>query len=76
MKGLKILRVFGIIGYVALVVGVVMDLVNLFKDAEVFSTTLTLPFYIVALAGLICDYIRINREKKMNKNSIFIHFSI
>ena len=68
MKGLKLLRIFGMIGYAALAIGVVMDLVNLFGSTEVFSTSVTLPFYIVALAGMICDYIRMNREKKMNKN--------
>ena len=55
------------IGYVALVVGVVMDLWNMIADREVFSTALTIPFYVVALAGLICDYVRTNKEKKKEK---------
>ncbi|MBO5110942.1 MAG: hypothetical protein J6D21_09525 [Clostridia bacterium] len=67
MKGLKVLQILGIIGYVGLVIGVGMDLANLFGDKEIFSTSVTLPFYIVALAGLVCDYIRIGKEKKMNK---------
>ena len=67
MKGLKILKTVGMIGYVALVVGVVMDLWNIIADREVFSTTLIIPFYVVALAGLICDYVRTNKEKKKEK---------
>ena len=67
MKGLKILKTVGMIGYVALVVGVVMDLWNMIADREIFSTMLTLPFYVVALAGLICDYVRTNKEKKKEK---------
>lgn len=67
MKGLKLLRIFGIIGYVALAVGVLMDVANMVTDRSVFSTAVTLPFYVAALAGLIADYIRIQKEKKANK---------
>ena len=68
MKGLKVLRIVGIIGYVALVIGVGMDLANLISDKDIFSATVTLPFYIAALIGLICDYVRTNKEKKANKS--------
>jgi spore maturation protein SpmB len=67
LKGLKILKTVGMIGYVALVVSVVMDLWNMIADREVFSTALTLPFYAVALVGLVCDYVRIKKEHRENK---------
>lgn len=55
------------IGYAALAAGVIMDLWNMIADREVFSTALTLPFYVVALVGLICDYVRIKKENRENK---------
>ena len=67
MKGLKISKTVGMIGYVALVVGVIMDLWNMIADREVFSTALTLPFYVVTLVGLVCDYVRIKKENRKNK---------
>ena len=54
---MKVLRICLIIGYFALAIGAILYLINLIMAEEVISMAIVVPFYAIALVGIVCGII-------------------
>ena len=61
MKGLRIIQS---IGYFALFLASVFNLVNQIAEKHIFGLAITLPLFAIALVGIICGIILITKNRK------------
>ena len=61
---MKALRIIQSIGYFALSLASVFNLVNQIKEKQIFGLAITLPLFVIALAGMICGIILISKNRK------------
>ena len=61
---MKALRVFQSVGYFALFLASVFNLVNQITGKYIFDLAITLPLFVVALFGIICGFILIAKNRK------------
>lgn len=61
---MKILRIIQNIGYFALFLASVFNLVNQIKEEQIFGLAIMLPLFVIALVGIICGIILITKNRK------------
>ncbi len=61
---MKALNVIQSIGYFALFLASVFNLVNQIAEQQIFGLAITLPLFLVALAGIICGIVLITKNRK------------
>ena len=61
---MKALRIIQSVGYFALFLASVFNLVNTIAEKHIFSRAVMLPLFVVALAGIICGIILISKNRK------------
>lgn len=61
---MKVLRIIQCIGYFALFLASVFNLVNQIAEKHIFGLAIMLPLFVVALAGMICGIILISKNRK------------
>ena len=63
-KSMKALRIIQSIGYFALFLASVFNLVNQIAEKHIFGLAITLPLFAIALVGIICGIILITKNRK------------
>ena len=61
---MKVLRIIQSVGYFALFLASIFNLVNQIKEKQIFGLAITLPLFVIALIGIICGIILITKNKK------------
>ena len=61
---MKFLKIMQGIGYVALFLGVIFNVVNQASSKTVFGLEITMPLMVVALVGIICGIIYLVKSKR------------
>lgn len=61
---MKVLRIIQCIGYFALFLASVFNFVNQIAEKQIFGLAITLPLFVVALAGMICGFVLISKNRK------------
>lgn len=61
---MKVLRIIQCIGYFALFLASVFNLVNQIAEKQIFGLAITLPLFVVALAGISCGFVLISKNRK------------
>ena len=61
---MKALRIIQSIGYFALFLASVFNLVNQITEKQIFGLAITLPLFVIALVGIICSIILITKNRK------------
>ena len=61
---MKALRIIQSIGYFALFLASVFNLVNQITEKHIFGLAITLPLFVIALVGIICGIILITKNRK------------
>ena len=61
---MKALRIIQSVGYFALFLASVFNLVNTIAEKHIFGPAVLLPLFVVALAGIICGIILISKNRK------------
>ena len=61
---MKFLQFMQCIGYIALLFGVIFNIVNQVTDKTVFGLEITMPLMAVALAGIVCGIIFLVKSKQ------------
>ena len=61
---MKTLRIIQSIGYFALFLASVFNLVNQIAEKHIFGLAITLPLFAIALVGIICGIIIITKNRK------------
>lgn len=59
---MKVSRIIQCIGYFALFLASVFNLVNQIAEKQIFGLAITLPLFVVALAGIICGFVSISKN--------------
>ena len=60
---MKFLKIMQFIGYTALFLGAIFNIVNQVTDKTVFGLEITMPLMAVALAGIVCGIIFLVKNK-------------
>ena len=60
---MKFLKIMQSIGYFALFLGAIFNIVNQVTDKTVFGLEITMPLMLVALAGIVCGIIFLVKNK-------------
>ena len=60
---MKFLKIMQFIGYIALFLGAIFNIVNQVTDKTVFGLEITMPLMLVALAGIVCGIIFLVKNK-------------
>ena len=63
-KSMKALRIIQSVGYFALFLASVFNLVNQIAEKQIFGLAITLPLLVIALVGIICGIILIIKNRK------------
>ena len=61
---MKFLKIMQSIGYFALFLGAIFNIVNQVTDKTVFGLEITMPLMLVALAGIVCGIIFLVKSKR------------
>ena len=61
---MKALRIIQSIGYLALFLASVFNLVNQITEKHIFGLAITLPLFVIALVGIICGIVLLIKNKK------------
>lgn len=61
---MKTLKVMKIIGSIALFLASLLNLINGIAEKRIFSPVITLPLLMIALVGIICDFILLGKNRK------------
>lgn len=61
---MKALRIIQNIGFFALFLASVFNLVNQIAEKHIFGLAITLPLFAIALVGIICGIILITKNRK------------
>ena len=63
-KPMKTLRIIQCIGYFALFLASVFNFINQITEKNFFGLAITLPLFVIAIVGIICDIILITKKRK------------
>ena len=61
---MRISRIIQSVGYFALFLASVFNLVNQIAEKQIFGLYITLPLFIIALVSIICGIVLIVKNKK------------
>ena len=61
---MKTLRIIQSVGYLALFLASVFNLVNQIAEKQIFGLAITLPLFVIALAGIICGIVLLVKNKR------------
>ena len=61
---MKALRIIQSVGYFALFLASVFNLVNQIAEKQIFGLVVTMPLFVIALAGIICGIVVLVKNKR------------
>ena len=61
---MKALRIIQSVGYFAIFLASVFNLVNQIAERQIFGLVVTMPLFVIALAGIICGIVVLVKNKR------------
>lgn len=61
---MKALRIIQSVGYFALFLASLFNLVNQIAEKQIFGLAVTMPLLVIALAGIICGIVLLVKNKR------------